>query len=126
MAPRRPTEELYDLSADPWETDNVAANPAYTEVLEELRERLNGWLRKTGDKGQYPESEESLETIRDRYRKRLADRLAELGVERVDQLYGAWKRHLKRPRKAKIGSSRGSAIAATAAPGYYSLPGGPA
>lgn len=95
MAPRRPKEELYDLEADPWETVNVATDPAHAGVLEKLREHLNGWLRETGDKGQYPESEASLEAIRDRYQQQLADRLAALGIERVDQLYDAWSRHLK-------------------------------
>ena len=33
-------QELYDLRKDPWELDNVAADPAYRRVLRSLRSRL--------------------------------------------------------------------------------------
>jgi N-acetylglucosamine-6-sulfatase len=32
-------EELYDLTADPWELQNVATDPGYAETLRELRQR---------------------------------------------------------------------------------------
>ena len=34
-------QELYDLRKDPWELDNVAADPAYRSVLRSLRRRMN-------------------------------------------------------------------------------------
>jgi arylsulfatase A-like enzyme len=34
-------QELYDLRQDPWELDNVAAEPAYRSVLHSLRRRLH-------------------------------------------------------------------------------------
>jgi N-sulfoglucosamine sulfohydrolase len=45
----RPREELYDLTRDPNELKNVAASPAYTGVLADLRNRLKDWQEKTGD-----------------------------------------------------------------------------
>ncbi|VGO13516.1 Arylsulfatase [Pontiella desulfatans] len=58
-AQTRPTEELYDLSADPFEINNLAADKAYASKLEELRTLLSGWVKDTGDQGISPESEES-------------------------------------------------------------------
>lgn len=45
----RPFEELYDLEKDPLEFRNVAGDPAYASKLEDLRQRLDGWMRDTGD-----------------------------------------------------------------------------
>jgi N-sulfoglucosamine sulfohydrolase len=45
----RPAEELYDLQKDPSETRNVAADPAYTKTLAELREKLKNWQQETAD-----------------------------------------------------------------------------
>jgi len=45
----RPKEELYDLEHDPNELKNVAADPAYAKVLEELRAQLADWRKKTND-----------------------------------------------------------------------------
>lgn len=42
-------EQLYDLVLDPQEGQNVAADPARAEVLTELRERLENWMRETDD-----------------------------------------------------------------------------
>lgn len=41
--------ELYDLDADPDELTNVAEDPAYAEVLADLRSRLGTWMRETDD-----------------------------------------------------------------------------
>jgi N-sulfoglucosamine sulfohydrolase len=45
----RPKEELYDLVKDPNELKNVAEEPAYAEVLKDLRTRLLGWQTATKD-----------------------------------------------------------------------------
>jgi len=58
FAPRRPAEELYDLTNDPWEIRNLAADPAHRGTLETLRERLERWMEETGDQGRNPESRE--------------------------------------------------------------------
>ncbi|MFO0909031.1 MAG: sulfatase-like hydrolase/transferase [Isosphaeraceae bacterium] len=55
FAPRRPREELYDLSADPRELVNLAADPALRQTLETLRRQLVAWEERTGDRGRTPE-----------------------------------------------------------------------
>jgi len=45
----RPRLELYDLLADPIEMRNLAYDPVFTDLLEELDARLKGWMRATGD-----------------------------------------------------------------------------
>ena len=59
MADRRPEEELYDIQADPWEVRNLAASPEHQDALKTMRERLEKWIRETGDKGQLPEAPEA-------------------------------------------------------------------
>jgi arylsulfatase A-like enzyme len=55
FAESRPPEELYDLKADPFETVNLAADPAHAETLRELRLNLYGWMLETRDCGLFPE-----------------------------------------------------------------------
>lgn len=45
----RPLEELYDLTRNPHELNNVAADPAYADVLKDLRTRLKKWQTETRD-----------------------------------------------------------------------------
>lgn len=42
-------DELYDLDNDPWELRNLAADPAYADVLRDLEARLWRWMDDTGD-----------------------------------------------------------------------------
>jgi len=42
-------EELYDLLRDPLETRNLSEDPRYQEVREDLRFRLETWMRETQD-----------------------------------------------------------------------------
>jgi arylsulfatase A-like enzyme len=42
-------EELYDLVFDPNESHNLAGNPAFTEVLDEMQGRLDRWMQATDD-----------------------------------------------------------------------------
>lgn len=42
-------EQLYDLIFDPNEAHNVASDPAYASVLDEMRNRLDQWMIKTND-----------------------------------------------------------------------------
>lgn len=46
---RRPREELFDLAADPYQMHNVAADPAYAEVVTRLRTQLLRELKETDD-----------------------------------------------------------------------------
>ncbi len=44
-----PREELYDTLFDPNETRNLAGEKAYANDLARMRERLDGWMRRTDD-----------------------------------------------------------------------------
>ena len=44
-----PRERLYDLILDPGEGDNLVDDPQWAEVLADLRERLEEWMRETED-----------------------------------------------------------------------------
>ena len=46
---RKPTVELYDLQADPYETENLAENPDFAGVLRRMSEALDGWIATSGD-----------------------------------------------------------------------------
>jgi N-sulfoglucosamine sulfohydrolase len=45
----RPSEELYNVDADPHELLNLAGDRKYAEVISELRRALAQWTRETGD-----------------------------------------------------------------------------
>lgn len=53
---KRPVEELYDTKNDPFETNNLANDPAYSQVIQELREANNSLMKSTHDSGLAPES----------------------------------------------------------------------
>lgn len=46
---RRPADELYDVRKDPANLHNLASDPRYGPILNELRDRLMAYLRETGD-----------------------------------------------------------------------------
>ncbi len=48
LQPRK-KEELYDLTADPNEQDNLAGNPEYTQIKKQLAEELQAFLERTND-----------------------------------------------------------------------------
>ncbi len=43
------TERMYDLIFDPGEACNVAADPAYADVLDDMRARLDNFMKETDD-----------------------------------------------------------------------------
>ena len=45
----RPLEQLYDLIFDPNEACNLVYDQSVGAILEELRERLEDWMRATDD-----------------------------------------------------------------------------
>lgn len=55
--PKRKPEELYNVENDPHEVDNLAENPDYKEVLEDMRERLKWEMLESFDTGLMPEPE---------------------------------------------------------------------
>ncbi|MFI3305577.1 MAG: sulfatase [Rikenellaceae bacterium] len=70
LSDERPAEELYDIVNDPHEIHNLASDPAYAEVLTKMRGRLEGWIEETDDQGEYPESREQLQVIKERWGSR--------------------------------------------------------
>jgi N-sulfoglucosamine sulfohydrolase len=46
---KRPAEELYDLSKDPHQVNNVAGQPSYSEARKQLRSQLDQWMKDTAD-----------------------------------------------------------------------------
>lgn len=53
----KPTEELYDLEADPWEIENLAGSMAHSAILDRLRTAHTDWMIKSRDLGFIPEAE---------------------------------------------------------------------
>ena len=47
----RPEVELYDLENDPYELHNLAENPEYKPVLNQMRRALDDWMKETHDNG---------------------------------------------------------------------------
>ena len=47
----RPAEELYDLQSDPYETKNLAADPALAPVKAALQQQLDAWMTQQKDQG---------------------------------------------------------------------------
>jgi len=53
----KPQEELYDVINDPYELNNLADIPEFSEKLTELRNELKNWQKKFGDLGKIDEKE---------------------------------------------------------------------
>lgn len=53
----KPIEELYDLEHDPKELNNLAKNPAFLSVKDNLRKELHKWMIKYKDLGLLAEAE---------------------------------------------------------------------
>jgi len=51
----RPAEELYDIEADSWEQVNLAADPAYTDMLDRFRLQMKATREAQGDHETGPE-----------------------------------------------------------------------
>lgn len=60
LSGERPYEELYEITTDSFEVNNLIGNPAYEAIRKEFAEVLDTWESSTDDQGQYPESEEGL------------------------------------------------------------------
>lgn len=57
-------EELYDLEKDPFEIHNLATDPVYREVLNELKDKLVEWQAEAMDHGMFPDPPELQEHFR--------------------------------------------------------------
>ncbi|MCK5206647.1 MAG: sulfatase-like hydrolase/transferase, partial [Cyclobacteriaceae bacterium] len=56
---QKPPEELYDVTVDPWEVNNLADDPKYADVLERMRGEKERWMSEIRDTGLMPEGEMS-------------------------------------------------------------------
>ena len=54
---QKPLEELFDTEIDPYELENLAQDPAYSNKLKELSDELDSWLLEIDDLGFTPENE---------------------------------------------------------------------
>ncbi|MCP4046105.1 MAG: sulfatase-like hydrolase/transferase [Gammaproteobacteria bacterium] len=50
-------QELYDVKSDPWEVNNLANDPAYSETLARLRQASEDWTARIGDLGAMDEAD---------------------------------------------------------------------
>ncbi len=53
----KPVEELYEITVDPHEINNLAKLPEYESVLKRMREVHENWKKETKDLGHIPEKE---------------------------------------------------------------------
>ena len=69
VSDERPAEELYDLQEDPHETNNLVHSWKREHALELAKHRdiLYKWIIETDDKGRFPETDEALEAVIDRW-----------------------------------------------------------
>ncbi|WP_082326616.1 sulfatase-like hydrolase/transferase [Sunxiuqinia dokdonensis] len=56
----KPAEELYDTENDPWEVNNLAEDPNYSEVMERMRKANNDWMIRIFDTGFIPEAKRNM------------------------------------------------------------------
>jgi arylsulfatase A-like enzyme len=85
FAPTRPTEELYDLSKDHFQVDNIAGDPAQAGILADLRSRLATWELETNDHGRVPESEAQYDSDMASYLKERKDPETVRNIELMKQ-----------------------------------------
>jgi len=57
FAPEKPEEELYDITRDPHEINNLARSAEHQAVLLRLRETHQQWMRQIKDLGRIPEEQ---------------------------------------------------------------------
>lgn len=69
FGPDRPAEELYDLEKDPGETNNLVSSYHREHAIQLAKHRdiLYRWIIETDDKGRFPESNNALRAVIDRW-----------------------------------------------------------
>jgi uncharacterized sulfatase len=60
----RPAEELYHLTDDGYEMNNLAGNPEQEKVLRRLSGKLDAWMAEQGDPGKAQDTQDALEAAR--------------------------------------------------------------
>ncbi|WP_281990623.1 sulfatase family protein [Aquimarina aggregata] len=77
----RPVEELYNLKLDPHQINNLAKEATYTKTLQEHRTVLENWIKRTDDKGQYPEEANQLKATYDLWKDKPRFKNAKINPE---------------------------------------------
>lgn len=85
FAPTRPSEELYDLEADPYETQNLVSSEQHAEVLNRMRAALDAWIERADDQGRIPEPSEVHAYWEQRMEKNYGERLRKRAAEKARQ-----------------------------------------
>jgi len=62
---RRPPDELYQATEDPFELNNLADNPEFQEIKQKLGRALDEWMEKQNDPGDQVDTKEALEAARE-------------------------------------------------------------
>ena len=91
LAERRPKEELYDLTQDPWEIHNLAMTPGHEQRLDELRTLLERWEKQSNDQGRIPETEAMYDSDMKAYVDKIRRRLP-LKAQQIESNISAMKR----------------------------------
>lgn len=66
----RPSEELYDIAADPHQMNNLALDPTYEDRLKESSDILDRWIKESGDRGLEPEDSVQLRATYEMWKDR--------------------------------------------------------
>jgi uncharacterized sulfatase len=61
---RRPAEQLYRTASDPYELDNLAANPEFEKIKNRLHTELESWMKSQGDPGAEQDTTASIQAAR--------------------------------------------------------------
>ncbi len=57
MRKTKPPEEFYDTDSDPYEINNLIDSARHETIIADMRQKLDRWIRRTGDLGQITEDE---------------------------------------------------------------------
>ena len=66
---KRPGEELFDVTADPYNQKNLANDPKLAEIKQDLKQRLQAWMKAQGDLGAETERKAHLRQWKNRKRQ---------------------------------------------------------
>lgn len=99
----RQAEQLFDISVDPYETNDLSADPKYATQLAELRGLLSGWVKGMSDLSFYPEHHfindvSSNPTAYGRMHKEAISRyidIADLSLQNFNTVKNELARHLR-------------------------------
>jgi uncharacterized sulfatase len=60
----RPAEQLYNTAEDPYELENLADDPAFSDIKARLSTELDRWMKEQGDPGDPQDTHEAIQAAR--------------------------------------------------------------